>query len=1598
MKSTVTFLICWIFGWVWLGAQCVIDVSNNSPCGGEFIDFSVNMPQPNSVYTWDLDGDGLADSTGTLVSYAFPLLQQDTSYVVSLWEDGQLCGTQALSVGATPDVAIGLVGAEAVLNGYEISACNNSTLHLTIFNASQALDITDGYTIIWGDGSPAEYYTVDEFSGSDTIGHTYLEDGYFTLFITAEGAGGCSFTQPYVLYNGGNPSVGLSNPGNTIGLCVPATLSFPITDVSNNPPGTEYTFYLNGEPIAHYTQDSLPAVFEYTFTETSCGLVTSTGNYQDAFDIRIVASNPCASSTATIEPITVSAPPEMEISVGGGSGIACSGEVVSISNATVNYNQVNNQECIDVLNPSWTILGGSEGSDWILEGGNLFGSQSIDVNFLTPGVYTVVMAFATFSCGTFTDSVQIEVLSGPPLTGGPGLAIDSLSGSGGGGCVPVQLNLDLPQYDSTATYHWQITPAEGWTWVSGSDSTGNIGILFTEGGSYDFVLSAANACAEVSWDTTLFIQGPPRIALAPIPDFCSSAVVNLDANSVSVLVNADSLDLISWSFPGGQPSSSSDLYPGSIVYNQPGLYEIQLIVGNGCGQDTALVQFEVQDLITLTAPPAGEACDGDDFLALPDVQPAGGQWWGPGLVTTTTEAFFSPSSVGAGSYTLYYSYGVESCADTTSWDVQVYAGPQVQTGSDLLLCLSDDPVVLTATPGGGQWTFPTNAVMDGLAFLPEASGEGLYAFVYELTDDQGCTAKDTLRIEVSGNLSVDFTFDNQVCQGEEVHFVAENDSLSLSWDFGDGQTAVGAEVSHVYTQAGLYQVELTPSDSGLSCALPATAELEVLPQPQPQLSLSVQSGCEPLDVSIQSSGSQAVEQWEWDFGNGLTFNGANPPPLMTYQTLGHDTTFYTVTLTGSNSCGQAQVAQTLTVYPLPVADFGMALDTACASVTVEFLDASYGAPENWQWDFGNGSAYAGPQPPPQEFLGDTLPVNYAVGLTVSNACGSDQAVQEFTVHPEEVQAFFNLSNQQGCAPFTVELEDYSTPGTVVSWAFSDGGTAQGPQVSHTFLQPGVYDIWLYATNACAADSTYAEVEVLDSPDLSFEVQQPACAGKEVFLQNTSQNAVGSFFIFPNGDTTYADNPFYVFDLPGTYEISLYAQHPLTGCTAGLSQWVSVHDLPQPVFAADVQSGCAPLSVQFSNDSQGASFYQWHFGDGGTSVEEEPNHTYQEAGTYPVQLIAVSDEGCADTLLSLEVEAWPVPQAAFELLYDEEACGLPLHVEVQDLSQGVDAYSWYVDGDLISTQPEPTFDLLFEGTHQLNVQVENLYGCTDTASESLEAYPQPVAEFTLEGAEGCAPLIFAPVNLSVGADSWLWDFGDGTLSSDFSPVHTYEEAGMYEVSLVASYANRCFDTLSLASAVDVWPQPEAVIDWTLDPEGEPSGSVQFFSLSANANSLKWFFGDGNVSTEPSPIHRFLDAGPVQVVLLVWSEQGCLDTAYLDFTPPAFGSLYVPNALHPRRPDGSGSIEGTALFKPRGFNLKEYRLQIFSTYGQLLWESTKLTEDGQPAEGWDGTYRGELLPQDTYIWKIQAVFKDGRPWPGERAEDGRYRTRGKVFLVR
>ena len=121
--------------------------------------------------------------------------------------------------------------------------------------------------------------------------------------------------------------------------------------------------------------------------------------------------------------------------------------------------------------------------------------------------------------------------------------------------------------------------------------------------------------------------------------------------------------------------------------------------------------------------------------------------------------------------------------------------------------------------------------------------------------------------------------------------------------------------------------------------------------------------------------------------------------------------------------------------------------------------------------------------------------------------------------------------------------------------------------------------------------------------------------------------------------------------------------------------------------------------------------------------------------------------------------------------------------------------------------------------------------------------------------------------------------------------------------------------------------------------------------------------------------------------------CIDSVTKKIFVDLQEGLFVPNSFIPE-----SASPGLARFLPKGFNLETYQIWVYDQWGNLLWYSNKL-KDGSPAEGWDGTYNGQPLKLDTYVWKVEATFTDGTSWEGQSSSASNRKSKfGNVLLIR
>lgn len=291
------------------------------------------------------------------------------------------------------------------------------------------------------------------------------------------------------------------------------------------------------------------------------------------------------------------------------------------------------------------------------------------------------------------------------------------------------------------------------------------------------------------------------------------------------------------------------------------------------------------------------------------------------------------------------------------------------------------------------------------------------------------------------------------------------------------------------------------------------------------------------------------------------------------------------------------------------------------------------------------------------------------------------------------------------------------------------------------------------------------------------------------------------------------------------------------------------------FPCAVQAGFTETSVNtvvtFTNASVGGTSYLWDFGDGNTSTQTSPVHTYASTGTYTVCLTTTSSCGSDSVCQQVTVNC-AAPTSGFT------STSNGISVQFNDASSGAGINNWlwdFGDGNT-STQQNPFHSYAAPGNYTVCLTISSPCG-TDSSCQNITVCALPTTNwnFSTNG------LTTTFANFTSGATSFLWDLGDGNTSTLQNPMHTYAAAGTYTVCLIAT--NACASD-TLCQPVTVCAPPQAAwtsaqtasltMDFTDQTPGQPTGWL-------------WDFGDGNTSTQQSPQHVYSAPGMYTVCLIV-----------------------------------------------------------------------------------------------------------------------------------
>jgi len=707
----------------------------------------------------------------------------------------------------------------------------------------------------------------------------------------------------------------------------------------------------------------------------------------------------------------------------------------------------------------------------------------------------------------------------------------------------------------------------------------------------------------------------------------------------------------------------------------------------------------------------------------------------------------------------------------------------------------------------------------------------------------------------------------------------------------------------------------------------------------------------------------------------------------------------------------------------PTADYHY-YSAYCPAGKVTFTDYSVangtGIVE-WLWEFEPGFFSSDPNP---TYIFGVTGTTYPVSLIVTDANGcKDTIIQNVDVLPGFEFTFTNnsvcIGNETRFTPLNLASGDTLQD---VVWNF--GEPSSGPNNtshqyfgSHTYANPGTYLVKLRATNSDnCVDSVYREIVVYPEPIASFYVDTiPYCQGKVRFHNLSSGNgaAIDSLiWIFGDGDTLVQVPPLYdtlthTYAGLGNFEATLTAIN-IYGCRSSITLPVIVACVSSAFAEADTLK-CAGQLVKLTDLSTPADMiesWQWDFGDGQDTtyliLAPEITHSYQYPGSYNIKLIVTSVTSglsLSDTSTHLiVVKASPV--AAFSA---SPVCAgdTSRFINLTDSTEVPISYTYWKFGEPVSgtrdtsTLFNPQHHYYNPGKYTTTLVVKNTLGCRDTLKQTINVNKLPVASFT--SSKACTrDYVFFTDETEPGdtlITKWSWTFGDPRYPFDTLELrdgyHIYDSTTSYRVWMKAMDATGCWDTTTQMVEVLLSPTSSFTIEENIDGM---TGKIKLNNLSVNAIQYEWDFGNGTTSKLANPVVTYKDDGQYLIRLVSENENNCFDTTYLDYEF-LFHNLFVPNAFAP-----TSLIMDVRLFKPVGLNLQDYHVWVFDVQGHLMWESTLIDDQGRPVEGWNGQYNGNIMPQGTYMWKINATFIDGKSWEGSDIGKGTPARMGSVTLIR
>jgi PKD repeat protein len=421
-----------------------------------------------------------------------------------------------------------------------------------------------------------------------------------------------------------------------------------------------------------------------------------------------------------------------------------------------------------------------------------------------------------------------------------------------------------------------------------------------------------------------------------------------------------------------------------------------------------------------------------------------------------------------------------------------------------------------------------------------------------------------------------------------------------------------------------------------------------------------------------------------------------------------------------------------------VAAFNATPTSGCAPVIVNFTDQSTGSPTSWNWSFPGGtpSSHTGQMPPPVTY---NAAGSYNVTLIVSNVCSSDNETKSVTVYANPRVNITPDGGKLTCATTFILLTADTTgsPCTVISYQWYNDDVALGDETGSTLsvTAPGTYKVEVECTNGCNAEDFASVTEDTSRPTVNV-ANVVVCERETATLIATVSGCTVKRYQWYEGTsssgTLISGANFTTYLIPNASTANAGAYTCLVECESSCKSedhgTLTVNHSPRADFSGSPISGCAPLTVVFTDLSTGApTSWSWDVDGGGNEDynTQNPSHTYTSAGTYTVSLTVSNACGSdSDTKKNyITVDAKPTATASSNSPICEGST-----IVLTGGPGGMTSYSWTGPNGFSSSSQNatiPNATTAMTGTYTLTVTNG---GCTsDPASTVVVVNKRPTAD-------------------------------------------------------------------------------------------------------------------------------------------------------------------------------------------------------------------------------------------------------------------------------